>query len=138
MSLAKFTLAAAFALVAIPAFADAPPSDFDMAPPAEQAEGASMLHDATATRLSDTQVQIKFTVDGGACQAIDTPETTATADTLAVVFPSRDTAEICTMQIVLIPVDVTVDAAVAIKKVDLSLKAANGDVLPLGKLMVER
>ncbi|MDB5536436.1 MAG: hypothetical protein JWQ65_1311, partial [Devosia sp.] len=94
----RAALAAIFALTATAAFADGLVAP-DLQP----------FSEVSATRAAPDAVRLQLTFEGGACQGVDAPQTTALTDgAVSVTIPTSKTAEICTMQIVAIPVDVTV------------------------------
>lgn len=94
----RTALAAIFALTATAAFADGPVAP-DLQP----------FSEGSATRTSADEVRLQLTFEGGACQGVGEPQSGALTDgALSVTIPTNKTAEICTMQIVAIPVDATV------------------------------
>lgn len=118
-----FALATILALSTTAAFADAP---FAPMPEPSPNEGPAFI-DSSATRLNADQVQLKLTFEGGACQAVDEPVLgTVSAGSLAVTIPTHDTAEMCTMQIVQIPVDVTIAAGADVTALDVTIQAPSG------------
>jgi hypothetical protein len=87
---------------------------------------AAELTDLTATRTGDDQVRLTFTFEGGACQEIEAPASGGITETeMTVIIPSRNTGEICTMQIVPIPVDVTVNAFPEMQTVHVQVLGPN-------------
>jgi hypothetical protein len=119
----QFALATILALSTSAAFADAP---FAPMPEPSPNEGPAFI-DSSATRLNADQVQLKLTFEGGACQAVDEPVLgTVSAGSLAVTIPTHDTAEMCTMQIVQIPVDVTIAAGADVTALDVTIQAPGG------------
>ena len=112
----RTALAVIFALTATAAFADGPVAP-DLQP----------FSDASATRTAPDAVRLQLTFDGGACQAVDTPQTgTLTDGALSVTIPTSKTAEICTMQIVAIPVDVTVQVPSEAAALQVTVLATDG------------
>lgn len=119
----QLALATILALSTTAAFADAP---FAPMPEPSPNEGPAFI-DSSATRLNADQVQLKLTFEGGACQAVDEPVLGAvSAGSLAVTIPTHDTAEMCTMQIVQIPVDVTIAAGADVTALDVTIQAPSG------------
>lgn len=119
----QLALATILALSTTAAFADAP---FAPMPEPSPNEGPAFI-DSSATRLNADQVQLKLTFEGGACQAVDEPILgTVSAGSLAVTIPTHDTAEMCTMQIVQIPVDVTIAAGADVTALDVTIQAPSG------------
>ncbi|UXN73202.1 hypothetical protein N8D56_19865 [Devosia sp. A8/3-2] len=119
----QLALATIPALSTTAAFADAP---FAPMPEPSPNEGPAFI-DSSATRLNADQVQLKLTFEGGACRAVDEPVLGAvSAGSLAVTIPTHDTAEMCTMQIVQIPVDVTIAAGADVTTLDVTIRAPSG------------
>ena len=119
----QLALATILALSTSTAFADAP---YAPMPEPSPNEGPAFI-ESSATRISPDQVQLKLTFEGGACQAVDEPVLGAvSAGSLAVTIPTHDTSEMCTMQIVQIPVDVTIDAGADVTALDVTIQAPSG------------
>ena len=97
------------------------------------AQEPAALDDLQAHRIDAEQVQITFSYEGGACEEVDPAETGETADgKLPVTFPATSTAEICTMQVVIIEVDQTIAADESVDEVDVTLLAPDGSVVATG------
>jgi hypothetical protein len=129
----QFALATILALSTTAAFADAP---FAPMPEPSPNEGPAFI-DSSATRLDADQVQLKLTFEGGACQAVDEPVLgDVSGGTLAVTVPTHDTSEMCTMQIVQIPVDVTIDAGADVTALDVTIQAPSGQPQHSGTIEV--
>jgi len=113
----RIAVTAIFTLLSTAAFADGP---------AVAASDLQPFTQASATRAGD-DVQLQLTFDGGACQAVDAPQPGAVTDgALAVTISTRGTAEICTMQIVPIAVDVTVPAAAEVTALQVTVLGTDG------------
>ncbi|GLQ10044.1 hypothetical protein GCM10007913_19760 [Devosia yakushimensis] len=131
----QFALATILALGTTAAFADAP---FAPMPEPSPNEGPA-FSEYSATRLSGDQVQLTLTFEGGACQAVDEPVLgEVSGDTLAVSIPTHDTSEMCTMQIVQIPVDVTISADSAVSVLDVTVLAPNGEPQVSGPISISQ
>lgn len=129
----QFALATILALSTTAAFADAP---FAPTPEPSPNEGPAFI-DSSATRLDADQVQLKLTFEGGACQAVDEPVLgDVSGGTLAVTIPTHDTSEMCTMQIVQIPVDVTIAAGADVTALDVTIRAPGGQPQHSGTIEV--
>jgi hypothetical protein len=116
--MARIALAAVFSLLATAAFADGP---------ALAAADLQPFTEASATRVGDN-VQLQLTFDGGACQAVDAPQPGAvTNGALAVTIPTHATAEMCTMQIVPIAVDVTIPASAEVTALQVTVLGTGGE-----------
>jgi hypothetical protein len=112
----RAALAAIFALTVTAAFADGAVTP-DLQP----------FSAASATRTAPDAVRLQLTFDGGACQAVDEPQVGELTDgALAVTIPTSKTAEICTMQIVAIPVDVTVQVSAEATALQVTVLATDG------------
>lgn len=130
----QFALATILALSTTAVFADAP---FAPMPEPSPDEGPA-FSEYSATRLDGDQVQLKLTFEGGACQAVDEPALgEISGDTLAVSIPTHDTSEICTMQIVQIPVDVTIAAGSAVSALDVTVLRPNGEPQVNGVITID-
>lgn len=108
-----------------------------LASPLQAQEAGPGLIDLMAHRLDDTQVAISFTYQGGACEEV-LPATLGetTEGSLAVTFPTRSTAEICTMQVKDNPVEQTISADASVTDVDVTLLATDGSVAATGTTAV--
>jgi hypothetical protein len=116
ITMRRAALALIFALTATAAFADG-----DVAP------NLQPFSDASATRTAEGEVRLKLTFDGGACQAVDEPQVGEVTDgAVSVTIPTSKTAEICTMQIVAIPVDVTVQVPSDATALQVTVQATDG------------
>jgi hypothetical protein len=113
----RIAIATILTLLATTAFADGPVA---------AAANLQPFTDVSATRAGD-DVQLRLTFDGGACQAVDAPQPGSVTDgTLAVTIPTHATAEICTMQIVPIAVDVTVPAPAEANALQVTVLGTDG------------
>lgn len=129
----QFALATILALSTTAAFADAP---FAPMPEPSPNEGPAFI-DSSATRINGDRVQLKLTFEGGACQAVDDPVLgTVSAGSLALTIPTHDTSEMCTMQIVQIPVDVTIAAGADVTGLDVTIAAPSGQAQHTGTVKV--
>jgi hypothetical protein len=116
ISMRHTALALIFALTATAAFADGPAAQ-DLQP----------LSDASATRTATDEVRLQLTFDGGACQAVNEPQVGEVTDgAVSVTIPTTKTAEICTMQIVAVPVDVTVQVPSEATALQVTVLATDG------------
>ena len=114
----RIAIVAIFTLLATAAFADGP---------AVAASDLQPFTEASATRAGD-DVQLQLTFDGGACQAVDAPQPGAVTDgVLAITIPTHATAEMCTMQIVPIAVDVTVPAPAEVTALQVTVLGTDGE-----------
>lgn len=123
-------LALAATALTMPAFAQ----DKVKGAPAETPAGqARQLDDLDATRINPNQITIEFEYDGGACEEVGPAEVGELVDgTLAVTFPTISTAEVCTMQVVEIEVEQTIQAEHIISRIDVTLNRPDGSVLATG------
>ena len=113
----RIAAAAIFALLATATFADGP---------AIAESNLQPFTEASATRAGD-DVQLKLTFEGGACQSVDAPQPGAiTDDALAVAIPTHATAEMCTMQIVPIAIDVAVPAPTEVTALQVTVLGTDG------------
>jgi hypothetical protein len=97
------------------------------------AQKTARLDDLDADRLNASQIIIEFEYDGGACEAVGTAQLGEVVDgTLSVTFPTTNTAEICTQQIVEIEVEQAIAADASVTRVDVTLMAADGSVRATG------
>jgi hypothetical protein len=88
---------------------------------------SDIIDDLDADRVSPTEVKIDFEFDGGACQAVEPAEVGENIDgTLTVTFPTRATAETCTMQIVEIEVEQIVPADETVSRIEVVLLGTDG------------
>ncbi len=102
------------------------------------AQQAGQLDDLDADRISDTQIEIEFEFDGGACDEVGTAQVGDVVDgTLSVTFPVTTTGEVCTQQIVEIEVEQTVAAEHIISQVDVTVTGADGATVATGSTDVE-
>jgi hypothetical protein len=116
ISMRRTVLALIFALTATAAFADGPAAQ-DLPP----------FSDVSATRTAADEVHLQLSFDGGACQAVDEPQVGAVTDgAVSVTIPTSKTAEICTMQIVAVPVDVTVQVPSEATALQVTVLATDG------------
>ncbi|KKB09184.1 hypothetical protein [Devosia chinhatensis] len=133
-----FALAAVSAvLIAAPALAQ---DQSGAASPATNApaEQTLRLDDLDATRINPNQITIEFEYDGGACEQVGPAEVGELVDgTLAVTFPTISTAEVCTMQVVEIEVEQTIEAEHIVSRVDVTLTRPDGSVLATGTTDVD-
>lgn len=91
------------------------------------------LTDLVAKRINANQISVAFQYDGGACEEVEPAELGELADgTLAVTFPTISTSEICTMQVVEIEVEQTIEAEHIISSLDVSVTAPDGSVIATG------
>ncbi|HWU19274.1 MAG TPA: hypothetical protein VN155_16460 [Devosia sp.] len=129
----QFALATILALGTTAAFADAP---FAPMPEPSPNEGPA-FSEYSATRLSADQVQLKLTFEGGACQAVDEPVLgEVSGGTLPVAIPTHNTSEMCTMQIVPVPVDVTIAAGSDVTALDVTVQGPDGQAQHTGTIEV--
>lgn len=102
------------------------------------AQTALTLNDLDADRLNDTQIKIEFDYQGGACEKVEPAQVGEIVDgTLSLVFATTSTAEMCTMQVVAIEVEQSVEAGSDVKRVDITLLATDGSVAATGKTDVD-
>jgi hypothetical protein len=112
----RAVLALVFALTVTAAFADGPVTP-DLQP----------FSEASATRTAAGEVRLQLSFEGGACQAVDEPQVGEVIDgAVSVTIPTSKTAEICTMQIVAIPVDVTVQVPSEAAALQVTVLATDG------------
>jgi archaellum component FlaF (FlaF/FlaG flagellin family) len=91
------------------------------------------LDDLDVDRLNDTQVIVEFEYDGSACEAVGTAEVGALTDgTLAVSFPTSNTAEVCTQQLVEIEVEQAITVPEGATHVEVTLLSPDGSVKATG------
>jgi len=101
-------------------------------------DGGVPLRDLDADRLDDGRIRIEFAYEGGACEAVGPAEPGEIVEgTLPVNFPTAATAEVCTMQVVEIEVDETVEADAAVERVAVTLLAPDGSVIGAGTAEVD-
>lgn len=88
-----------------------------------------VLDDLDADRINATQISIDFEYDGSACETVLPATVGEPADgTLAVTFPTEETGDVCTMQMVEIEVEQTVQADASVTEVEVTLLAPDGSV----------
>ncbi|UYN99878.1 MAG: hypothetical protein KIT02_01155 [Devosia sp.] len=129
-------IALAATALALPALAQdkSPEKSKDAPAPAE----TMPLRDLDATRINPNQITIEFEYDGGACEEVGPAEVGELVDgTLAVTFPTISTAEVCTMQVVEIEVEQTIQAEHIISLIDVTLTRPDGSVLATGSTDVD-
>jgi hypothetical protein len=101
-------------------------------------QDAPMLNDLSADREGADRIDIEFEFEGGACQEVGPAELGENIDgTLAVTFPTMETAEMCTMQIVEIEVDQTIDADETVSRLDITVLAPSGETFATGSVDVD-
>lgn len=128
-------LALAATVLTLPALAEDKTKDAPAAPSAEQ---TLRLKDLDATRINPNQITIEFEYDGGACEQVGPAEVGELVDgTLSVTFPTISTAEVCTMQVVEIEVEQTIQAEHIVSKVDVTLNAPDGNTIASGTTDVD-
>lgn len=128
-------LALAANVLTMPALAEDKTKDAPAAPSAEQ---TLRLKDLDATRINPNQITIEFEYDGGACEQVGPAEVGELVDgTLSVTFPTISTAEVCTMQVVEIEVEQTIQAEHIVSKVDVTLNAPDGKTIANGTTDVD-
>ncbi|MFD1252416.1 hypothetical protein DEVEQU_02903 [Devosia equisanguinis] len=128
-------LALAATVLTMPALAEDKTKDAPAAPSAEQ---TLRLKDLDATRINPNQITIEFEYDGGACEQVGPAEVGELVDgTLSVTFPTISTAEVCTMQVVEIEVEQTIQAEHIVSKVDVTLNAPDGKTIASGTTDVD-
>lgn len=106
--------------------------------PAMAQDNVGQLDDLDANRINANQITIDFEYDGSACEEVGPAEVGDLVDgTLAVIFPTVSTAEVCTQQIVEIEVEQTIAAEDMVSRVDVSVTRPDGTVLAAGSTDVE-
>jgi len=106
--------------------------------PAFAQDKTKTLDDLDAQRINPNQITISFEYEGGACEEVGPAEVGDLTDgTLAVTFPTISTAEVCTMQVVDIEVEQTIQAEHIISRIDVTLTAPDGSVIATGSTDVE-
>ncbi len=99
---------------------------------------SGVIDDLDADRVSPTEVKIDFEFDGGACQAVEPAEIGENIDgTLTVTFPTRATAETCTMQIVEIEVEQVVAADETVSRIEVVLLGTDGQEIGRDSTRIE-
>lgn len=107
-------------------------------PEAAPAEQPLRLDDLDAKRINPNQITIDFDYDGGACEEVGPAEVGELVDgTLSVTFPTISTAEVCTMQMVDIEVEQTIQAENIVSRIDVTLTRPDGSVLATGSTDVD-
>lgn len=128
-------LALAATALTVPAFAQDKMKDAPAEAPVEQ---TLQLDDLDATRINPNQITIEFEYQGGACEEVGPAEVGELEDgTLSVTFPTISTAEVCTMQVVEIEVEQTIEAEHIVSRVDVTLNRPDGTVLATGSTDVD-
>ena len=107
--------------------------------PAFAQDKTKTLDDLDAQRINPNQITISFEYEGGACEEVGPAEVGDLTDgTLAVTFPTISTAEVCTMQVVDIEVEQTIQAEHIISLIDVTLTAPDGTVIGQGQTDVDQ
>lgn len=91
-----------------------------------------------AKRINANQITIEFEYSGGACEEVGPAELGELVDgTLAVTFPTISTSEVCTMQVVEIEVEQTIEAEHIISRIDVTVTAPDGSVIATGSTDID-
>lgn len=95
------------------------------------------LNNLAACRLDPQKVALSFSFEGSACVA-DQPAEVSAADpaTLAVTIPLAETAEVCTMQIVPVAVEQTLDAGADVAAVQVAVIDPKGNAIATGETAI--
>jgi hypothetical protein len=102
------------------------------------AQDAAAFTELSAERVDAGQVMLHATFEGGACQEVQEPtiEPGETEDTVSVTFPTMETAEVCTMQIVEIEIEEAIDAGEDVTTLDVTVLGTDGEVQVEGSTQV--
>ncbi|WIJ24171.1 hypothetical protein [Devosia sp. RR2S18] len=91
-----------------------------------------------AQRTLPNQVEISFSYEGSACEEVGPAQRgDLNSGTLAIAFPTIDTAEVCTLQIVQIEVNQTIEANDMVEAVEVTLLAPDGGIIAMGTTAVD-
>jgi hypothetical protein len=102
------------------------------------AQEAATFTELSAERIGAEQVMMHAIFQGGACQEAQPAETDPGEEEgmLSVTIPTVSTAEVCTLQVVEIEIEETIDAGENIATLDVTVLGTDGEVQVEGSTQI--
>ena len=100
------------------------------------AQDTAALENLAACRAGAQTVDLSFTYTGGACEETETATVAIDGTTAKVTVPTRSTAEVCTMQAVVLEVAQMIEAP-AVTSLEVEVLNPQGQVSATGSVGVE-